>query len=81
MSHAIAHLTVHVRVLIVRRREAGWAQSHIAAAMGCSRKTVRYWLARFAAEGLAGLQGRSTRPRTRPGSQLARVSHHEWSLG
>jgi len=34
--------------------------------MGCSRKTVRYWLQRFAAEGLAGLQDRSTRPRTSP---------------
>jgi transposase InsO family protein len=34
--------------------------------MGCSRKTVRYWLARFAAEGRAGLHDRSTRPRTSP---------------
>jgi transposase InsO family protein len=53
-------------VLIVRRREAGWAQAHIAEAIGCSRKTVRYWLQRFAAEGLAGLQDRSTRPRSSP---------------
>ena len=66
MSHANAHLTFHGRLLIVRRREAGWAQAHIAAAMGCSRKTVRYWLARFAAEGRAGLHDRSTRPRTSP---------------
>ena len=66
MSHANAHLTFHGRLLIVRRREAGWAQAHVAAAMGCSRKTVRYWLARFAAEGRAGLHERSTRPRTSP---------------
>jgi len=66
VSHANAHLTFHGRLLIVRRREAGWAQAHIAAAMGCSRKTVRYWLARFAAEGPAGLHDRSTRPRTSP---------------
>ncbi|WP_344203731.1 IS481 family transposase, partial [Pseudolysinimonas kribbensis] len=66
MSHANAHLTFHGRLLIVRRREAGWAQAHIAAAMGCSRKTVRYWLARFAVEGDAGLHDRSTRPRTSP---------------
>lgn len=66
MSHANAHLTFHGRLLIVRRREAGWAQAHIASAMGCSRKTVRYWLARFAAEGRAGLHDRSTRPRTSP---------------
>ena len=66
MSHANAHLTVHGRLLIIQRRQAGWAQAHIAAAMGCSRKTVRYWLARFAAEGLPGLHDRSTRPRTSP---------------
>jgi len=66
VSHANAHLTFHGRMLIVRRRQAGWAQAHIAAAMGCSRKTVRYWLARFAAEGLAGLRDRSTRPRSFP---------------
>ena len=66
MSHANAHLTVRGRLLIIHRREAGWAQAHIAAAMGCSRKTVRYWLARFAAEGLPGLHDRSTRPRTSP---------------
>ncbi len=66
MVHANARLTVHGRRLIVRRRNAGWAQAHIAAAMGCSRKTVRYWLARFEAEGDAGLIDRSTRPLTSP---------------
>jgi transposase InsO family protein len=34
--------------------------------MGCSRKTVRYWIARFDAEGEAGLADRSTRPLTFP---------------
>lgn len=66
MSHANARLTVHGRRLIVRRRSAGWAQAHIASAMGCSRKTVRYWIARFDAEGEAGLADRSTRPATSP---------------
>ncbi|RQP09565.1 MAG: IS481 family transposase [Microbacteriaceae bacterium] len=66
MSHANARLTVHGRRLIIRRRSAGWAQAHIAAAMGCSRKTVRYWIARFDAEGEAGLADRSTRPLTSP---------------
>jgi len=64
--HANARLTVHGRRLIVHRRSAGWAQAHIASAMGCSRKTVRYWIARFEAEGDAGLADRSTRPRTSP---------------
>lgn len=66
MVHANARLTVHGRRLIVRRRSAGWAQAHIASAMGCSRKTVRYWIARFEAEGDAGLADRSTRPRSSP---------------
>jgi len=66
VSHANAHLTVHGRRLIVSRRAAGWAQAHIASAMGCSRKTVRYWLARFDAEGDAGLYDRSTRPHRSP---------------
>jgi transposase InsO family protein len=34
--------------------------------MGVSRKTVSYWLARYAAEGDAGLADRSSRPRTCP---------------
>ncbi len=66
MVHANARLTVHGRRLIVRRRNAGWAQAHIASAMGCSRKTVRYWISRFDAEGDAGLADRSTRPATSP---------------
>jgi len=59
--------------LIIRRRQAGWAQAHIAAAMGCSRKTVRYWIARFVAEGDAGLADRSTRPLTWPNRTPALV--------
>ncbi len=62
MSHANARLTVHGRKLIVERRRDGWKQAHIAAAMGISRKTVRYWLDRFATEGEAGLADRSSRP-------------------
>ncbi len=73
MVHGNAHLTFHGRLLIVRRRRAGWAQAHIAAAMGCSRKTVRYWLARFDAEGEAGLRDRSTRPGTFPTRTPERV--------
>src|SRR3712207_4733447 len=34
--------------------------------MGISRKCVRTWLARYAAEGEAGLQDRSSRPPTSP---------------
>ena len=66
MSHANARLTVRGRMLIVERRRDGWKQAHIAAAMGVSRKCVRYWLHRFATEGESGLADRSSRPHRCP---------------
>ncbi|MDP5228194.1 MULTISPECIES: IS481 family transposase [Arthrobacter] len=66
MSHSSARLTVRGRRLIVQRPRAGWPQSHIAAAMGVSRKCVKTWLDRYAAEGEAGLATRSSRPHTMP---------------
>lgn len=66
MSHGSARLTVHGRRLIVQRHQAGWKQAHIAAAMGVSRKCVRTWIARYAAEGEAGLVTRPSRPHTTP---------------
>lgn len=66
MSHGSARLTVHGRRLIIERHQAGWRQAHIAAAMGVSRKCVKTWIDRHAAEGDAGLQTRSSRPRTMP---------------
>jgi transposase InsO family protein len=64
--HGSARLTVHGRRLIVERYRAGWRQAHIAAAMGVSRKCVKTWIDRFAAEGEAGLRDRSSRPHTTP---------------
>jgi hypothetical protein len=55
VSHGSARLTVHGRRLIVQRHQAGWKQAHIAAAMGVSRKCVKTWIERHAAEGEAGL--------------------------
>ena len=66
MSHANARLTPVGRLLIVQRAQAGWKHAHIAAAMGVSRKCVTTWIARFAAEGEAGLQDRSSRPHSSP---------------
>ena len=66
VSHRNARLTVHGRLLIVQRRQDGWKQAHIAAAMGVSRKCVRYWLDRYEAEGEAGLETRSSRPHSMP---------------
>ncbi|MGQ1795847.1 IS481 family transposase [Kocuria oceani] len=66
MSHRNARTTVHGRLLIVRRHQAGMPKAHIAAAMGVSRKCVATWIARYAAEGEAGLHDRSSRPHTTP---------------
>ena len=55
MSHRNARTTFHGRLLIVQRHRAGWPQAHIAKAMGISRKCVKKWIDRFAAEGEAGL--------------------------
>ncbi|GAA2026865.1 hypothetical protein GCM10009740_15750 [Terrabacter terrae] len=66
VSHGSARLTVHGRRLIVQRHQAGWPQAHIAAAMGVSRKCVKTWIDRYAAEGEAGLVTRSSRPHSIP---------------
>src|SRR5690348_2471820 len=66
VSHGSARLTVHGRRLIVRRHQAGWKQAHIAAAMGVSRKCVKTWIDRYAGEGEAGLETRSSRPHSTP---------------
>jgi transposase InsO family protein len=73
VSHGNARLTVHGRKLIIDRHAAGWKQAHIAAAMGISRKCVGTWITRYAAEGQAGLQDRSSRPHTTPTRTPAEV--------
>jgi transposase InsO family protein len=66
VSHANARTTVLGRLLIIERHRAGWPQAHIAAAMGISRKCVKTWIDRYAAEGEVGLETRSSRPHTMP---------------
>ena len=73
MSHGNARTTIHGRKLIVERHAAGWKQAHIAAAMGISRKCVRTWITRYAAEGEGGLVDRSSRPHTSPTRTPAEV--------
>jgi transposase InsO family protein len=73
VSHRNARTTFQGRLLIVERYRSGWPKAHIAAAMGISRKCVTTWLDRFAAEGAAGLQDRSSRPHTMPRRTSARV--------
>ena len=66
VSHGSARTTFHGRMLIVQRHRAGWPQAHIAAAMGVSRKCVKTWIERYAAEGVSGLRDRSSRPHSMP---------------
>jgi transposase InsO family protein len=51
---------------VQRVREEGQAIAHVAKAMGVSRQCAHRWVARFDAEGDAGLEDRSCRPHTMP---------------
>ena len=66
MSHRNARLTVHGRRLLVHRVGEGMPIAHVAKAMGISRQCAHRWVARFEAEGDAGLDDRSSRPHTFP---------------
>ncbi len=61
--HYNARLTRHSRAEVVRRvLVEGQAVAAVAAAFGICVRTVRKWIARFRAEGSAGLMDRSSRP-------------------
>ena len=67
VSHRNARLTVHGRRLLVERvRRDGMPVAHVARAMGISRQCAHRWIARYDAEGDAGLVDRSSRPRSMP---------------
>src|SRR3990170_6784114 len=67
MGHANARLTPYGRGLLVKRvREQGMPVAHVARAMGISRQCAHRWVARFDAEGAAGLVDRSSRPHVSP---------------
>mgnify|MGYP000985374926 CR=1 FL=1 len=60
--HKNARLTPHGRERIVRQVLSGQRLASVSEAAGVCSRTVRKWVARFQAEGLAGLQDRSSRP-------------------
>lgn len=64
--HANARTNDYARKLIVERVAAGHLPGEVAKQLGVSRTTVYKWLARHAAEGVAGLADRSSRPRVSP---------------
>ena len=67
MAHGNARLNVRGRRLLVQRVCVdGWAVAHVAQAMGISRQCAHRWVARFRAEGDAGLVDRSSRPHSTP---------------
>jgi transposase InsO family protein len=67
MSHRNARLTVHGRRLLVSRViDEGRPVAHVVAELGCSRATGYKWLARWRAEGEAGLVDRPPIAHRRP---------------
>ena len=67
MSHANARLNVFGRRLLVSRViDDRRPVSHVAKELGVSRQCAHRWVARFRAEGEAGLVDRSSRPRSCP---------------
>jgi len=60
--HKNARLTPKGREVMLARLQAGQHQVDVAQAMGVSLTTVKKWLRRYRAEGLAGLLDRSSRP-------------------
>lgn len=76
--HKHARMTVHGRLLLVRRvRELGLAPAAAAAAAGISERTAFKWLARYRGGGVAALHDRSSAPgrcpRRRPAAQVAEI--------
>jgi transposase InsO family protein len=60
-------LNVYGRSLVVERvRGQGRPVAHVARELGISRQCAHRWVARFDAEGVAGLQDRSSRPHHSP---------------
>ena len=71
-THPNAKLTPSGRELLVRRIEhEGWGTPEAAEAAGVSRRTAYKWLARYRAEGVAGLHDRSSRPHVSPSQMPA----------
>ena len=64
--HANAKTTPKTRLLLVQRIEEGWDAASAAEAVGVSRRCALKWLARYRAEGLGGLEDRSSAPHRIP---------------
>ena len=67
MAHANARLNLYGRRLLVERVVTdGRPVAYVAKELGISRQCAHRWVARFRAEGIAGLSDRSSRPHRCP---------------
>jgi transposase InsO family protein len=67
VAHPSARLTVFSRQLLVKRVLVdGWPTATVAEQLGISRATAYKWVRRFRADGLPGLEDRSSRPHRSP---------------
>jgi len=72
--HSSAKTCPYSRALLVLRvRRDGWPVQRAASSANISLRTAFKWLARFRAQGIAGLQDRSSRPRRSPSRTKAAV--------
>jgi transposase InsO family protein len=84
--HANARTCPNSRRLLVERVEAGWSVMEAAEAAGITDRTARRWLARWRAEGPAGLLDRSSAPKWIPHktsservAQIVRLRRLRWT--
>jgi len=76
VAHRTARLNAFGRQLLVSRIEFdGWPAAKAAEAQGVSRTTAHKWIRRYRAEGWAGLEDRSSRPRRSPRLTRPEVVH------
>jgi len=67
VAHPSARLTVFSRQLLVKRVIVdGWSTATVAEQLGISRATAYKWVRRYRADGLPGLEDRSSQPHRSP---------------
>src|SRR5512133_3185963 len=82
VSHANARLTVHGRAELVRRViELGRPVAHVVVELNVSRATGYKWLARWRAEGPAGLLDRPSRALRLPARLPPSSRRRSWPCG
>lgn len=81
VAHANARLNLHGRRLLIERVIGdGRPVAHVAKELGVSRQCAHRWVARFRAEGEAGLVDRSSRPHRQPRRTSSEVERQVLAL-